>query len=196
MIKRVFDIILSALGLILLSPLFLVLAIAIATDSPGGIFYRQTRVGKNGHPFRIFKFRSMRSGSDKKGQLTVGSTDQRITRTGRFIRKHKLDEFPQLINVLKGDMSLVGPRPEVPKYVAMYNDEQKKVLSVRPGITDYASIEYANENDLLSSSSNPEKTYIDEVMPAKLELNKKYISEAGLRTDIKLIFRTLGKVFK
>ena len=196
MIKRVFDIILSALGLILLSPLFLVLAIAIATDSPGGIFYRQTRVGKNGHPFRIFKFRSMRSGSDKKGQLTVGSTDQRITRTGRFIRKHKLDEFPQLINVLKGDMSLVGPRPEVPKYVAMYNDEQKKVLSVRPGITDYASIEYANENDLLSSSSNPEKTYIDEVMPAKLELNKKYISEAGLGTDIKLIFRTLGKVFK
>ncbi len=196
MIKRVFDIILSALGLILLSPLFLVLAIAIATDSPGGIFYRQTRVGKNGHPFRIFKFRSMRSGSDKKGQLTVGSTDQRITRTGRFIRKHKLDEFPQLINVLKGDMSLVGPRPEVPKYVAMYNDEQKKVLSVRPGITDYASIEYANENDLLSSSSNPEKTYIDEVMPAKLALNKKYISEAGLGTDIKLIFRTLGKVFK
>ena len=196
MIKRVFDIILSALGLILLSPLFLVLAIAIATDSPGGIFYRQTRVGKNGHPFRIFKFRSMRSGSDKKGQLTVGSTDQRITRTGRFIRKHKLDEFPQLINVLKGDMSLVGPRPEVPKYVAMYNEEQKKVLSVRPGITDYASIEYSNENDLLASSSDPEKTYIDEVMPAKLELNKKYISEAGLRTDIKLIFRTLGKVFK
>jgi len=196
MIKRVFDIILSALGLILLSPLFLVLAIAIATDSPGGIFYRQTRVGKNGHPFRIFKFRSMRSGSDKKGQLTVGSTDQRITRTGRLIRTHKQDEFPQLINVLKGDMSLVGPRPEVPKYVAMYNDEQKKVLSVRPGITDYASIEYSNENDLLASSSDPEKTYIDEVMPAKLELNKKYISEAGLRTDIKLIFRTLGKVVK
>jgi lipopolysaccharide/colanic/teichoic acid biosynthesis glycosyltransferase len=196
MAKRAFDIILSFIGLLLLSPVFITLAIAIAFDSPGGVFYRQTRVGKNGHPFRILKFRSMRSGSDKKGQLTVGSKDQRITRTGRFIRRHKLDELPQLINVLKGDMSLVGPRPEVPKYVAMYNEEQKKVLSVRPGITDYASIEYANENDLLASSSDPEKTYIDEVMPAKLALNKKYISEAGLGTDIKLIFRTLGKVFR
>ncbi|MFP4664590.1 MAG: sugar transferase [Bacteroidales bacterium] len=195
MAKRIFDIIFSLLGLIVLSPFFVILAFAIILDSPGGVFYRQIRIGKNGKPFRIYKFRSMRSGSDKKGKLTVGSTDCRITKTGSFIRKYKFDEFAQLINVLKGDMSLVGPRPEVPEYVSKYTDEQKIVLSVRPGITDYASIEYSGENDMLAASSNPEKTYIDEIMPAKLELNKKYIREASLRVDLMLIFRTLKKVF-
>ncbi|MFO7879448.1 MAG: sugar transferase [Bacteroidota bacterium] len=196
MAKRIFDIIFSLLGLIVLSPFFVLLAFAIVLDSPGGIFYRQIRIGKNEKPFRIYKFRSMRSGSDRKGKLTIGSADRRITKTGRFIRKYKFDEFAQLINVLKGDMSLVGPRPEVPEYVSKYTDEQKKVLKVRPGITDYASIEYSGENDLLASSSDPEKTYIDEVMPAKLELNKKYIRDASLRVDLMLIFRTLKKVFK
>ena len=195
MAKRLFDIIISAIGLVLLSPFMLILSIAIMIDSPGGVFYRQVRVGKNGKTFRIFKFRSMQTGSDKKGLLTVGNADMRITRTGKFIRKYKLDEFAQLINVLTGDMSLVGPRPEVPRYVEMYNDEQKKVLKVKPGITDYASIEYSNENEILAKSEDPEKTYIEEVMPAKLKLNEKYIEDMGLKTDIKIIWKTFRKVF-
>lgn len=195
MIKRGFDIIIAFFGLLVLLPFLLILALAILIDSPGGIFYRQVRIGKNEKPFRIFKFRSMRSGSDKKGLLTVGNTDMRITKVGKFIRKYKLDEFAQLINVLIGDMSLVGPRPEVPKYVEMYNAEQKKVLQVKPGITDYASIEYSNENELLAKSENPEKTYIEEIMPAKLALNKKYIENMSLKTDIKIIWMTFKKVF-
>jgi lipopolysaccharide/colanic/teichoic acid biosynthesis glycosyltransferase len=193
--KRLFDIIFSLLGLIVCSPLFLILAIAICLDSAGGAFYRQQRVGKNGKPFNIYKFRSMRTNSDRKVQLTVGSNDKRITKTGRFIRKYKLDELPQLINVLNGDMSIVGPRPEVPKYVSMYTDEQRKVLQVKPGITDYASIEYANENDLLAASSDPEKTYINEIMPDKLALNKKYILEKKFTTDITIIAKTLISLF-
>lgn len=194
MLKRLFDIICSFTGLLLLSPLFLLISIWILLDSRGGIFYRQVRVGRYGHDFGLLKFRSMRPGSDKKGLLTVGGRDNRITRSGYFLRKYKLDELPQLINVLAGDMSLVGPRPEVRKYVDLYSEEQKKVLQARPGITDYASIEYARENDLLAQSNDPEKTYIEEIMPAKLELNMKYISEQGLATDLKIIFKTFGKI--
>jgi lipopolysaccharide/colanic/teichoic acid biosynthesis glycosyltransferase len=195
MLKRIFDFIFSFIGFIVLLPVFIVISIIIVCDSRGGVFYRQVRVGKNGKDFKLFKFRSMATGSDKKGLLTVGGRDSRITRSGYFLRKYKLDELPQLINVMIGDMSLVGPRPEVRKYVDLYNDEQKKVLSVRPGITDYASIEYSNENELLARSTDPEKTYIEEVMPAKLKLNAKYIAEQGLITDLKIIFRTIGKVF-
>lgn len=195
MIKRIFDLIVSFFGLLILLPFLLILAFAIVIDSPGKVFYRQIRVGKNEKTFRIFKFRSMRSGADKKGLLTVGNEDIRITRVGKFIRKYKLDEFAQLLNVLKGDMSIVGPRPEVPKYVNLYTPEQKRVLLVKPGITDYASIEYSNENALLAKSENPEKTYINEVMPAKLILNKKYIENMSLKTDIAIIWITLKKVF-
>ncbi|MBN2667617.1 MAG: sugar transferase [Bacteroidales bacterium] len=195
MLKRLFDIIVSLIGLIVLFPFLIILAVAIMVETPGGIFYMQTRVGKNNKDFKLFKFRSMAQGSDKKGLLTVGK-DARITKVGHFIRKYKLDEFAQLINVLKGDMSLVGPRPEVRKYVELYNDEQIKVLNVKPGITDYASIEYFDENSLLGASKDPEKTYIEEVMPHKLELNKKYISNPSIAHDINLIFKTIQKIFK
>lgn len=194
MVKRLFDIIASFIGLIILLPFLLIIALLILTDSRGGIFYRQVRVGKDNKDFRLFKFRTMAKDSDKKGLLTVGGRDSRITRIGYYLRKYKLDELPQLLNVLIGDMSLVGPRPEVRKYVDMYNAEQRNVLSVKPGITDYASIEYSNENELLAKSQDPEQTYIKEVMPAKLLLNKKYIAEQGFSTDIKIIFRTIGKI--
>lgn len=194
MVKRCFDIFASFIGLLLLLPLFVVISIIIVLDSKGGVFYRQVRVGKNNVDFKLYKFRSMATGSDKKGLLTVGGKDSRVTRSGYYIRKYKLDELPQLLNVLFGDMSLVGPRPEVRKYVEMYNAEQLKVLSVKPGITDYASIEYSNENELLAKSSEPEKTYIEEIMPAKLLLNQKYISEQGLLTDLRIIFKTIAKI--
>ncbi|MCD6065397.1 MAG: sugar transferase [Bacteroidetes bacterium] len=194
MLKRLFDIIASLIGLLLLFPFFILIALVISIDSRGGIFFRQVRVGKNNRDFRLFKFRTMATGSDKKGLLTVGGRDSRITRVGYYLRKYKLDELPQLLNVLIGDMSLVGPRPEVRKYVDMYNEEQRKVLLAKPGITDYASIEYVNENELLAKSDNPEQTYILEVMPAKLLLNQKYISEQGLFTDIRIIFKTLLKI--
>ncbi len=193
--KRIFDIFCSFFGLLLLSPLFLIVALLVATTSRGGVFYKQIRVGKDFCNFKILKFRSMRPDSDKKGLLTVGSKDNRVTKVGYFIRKYKIDELSQLINVLVGDMSFVGPRPEVPKYVEMYNEEQRKVLSVRPGITDYASIEYRNENDILAKSDNPEQTYIDEVMPAKLRLNLQYINDMSLAVDIKIIFKTFFKIF-
>lgn len=192
--KRLFDIFASFLGLVFLFPFLFVIGILIVADSRGGVFYRQVRVGKGNKDFRIFKFRTMRPGSDKAGLLTVGAKDNRITGIGIFLRKYKIDEFPQLLNVLIGDMSIVGPRPEVRKYVDMYNEEQLTVLNVRPGITDYASIEYHNENELLAKSTEPEKTYIEEVMPAKLKLNLRYISEAGMLTDIRIIFRTLAKI--
>lgn len=194
--KRLFDIIFSSIGLLILLPVFVVISLLIVIDSRGGIFYRQLRVGKNGKDFRLFKFRSMVSNADKKGLLTVGGNDSRITRIGYYLRKYKLDELPQLLNVLSGDMSLVGPRPEVRKYVNMYSGEQLKVLSVKPGITDYASIEYSNENELLGSVPNPEEVYISEVMPAKLNLNLKYIREQSLLTDIKIIFMTFAKILK
>ena len=194
MLKRTFDIFCSFIGLIVLSPLFFILCFLIALTSKGAIFFLQTRVGKNNIDFKLFKFRTMHTNSDKKGLLTVGGRDPRITPIGYYLRKYKLDELPQLLNVFFGSMSLVGPRPEVRKYVDLYNDEQKKVLLVKPGITDYASLEYFSENELLAKSSNPEKTYIDEIMPAKLELNKKYILKNNVWIDIKLIFRTLKKI--
>ena len=192
--KRFFDIIASLTGIIILTPFFILIFLAVVIGSGFPVFYMQTRVGKDGEDFKVFKFRTMFMDSDKKGLLTVGGHDKRITSVGYFLRKYKLDELPQLFNVLSGHMSLVGPRPEVRKFVEMYNEEQKKVLSVRPGITDYASLEYINENDLLAKSDNPEQTYIKEVMPAKLRLNLKYIKEAGLVTDIKVIFKTIGKI--
>lgn len=194
--KRLFDIIASLIGIIILCPIFFLIFLAVALNSGFPVFYLQTRVGKGNIDFKLFKFRTMFTDADKKGLLTVGGRDPRITPVGYFLRKYKLDELPQLFNVLFGSMSLVGPRPEVRKYVDMYNDEQKKVLSVQPGITDYASLDYINENDLLAKSQNPEETYIKEVMPAKLQLNLKYIQEAGLATDLKLIFKTIGKIFR
>lgn len=196
MLKRIFDLIFSLLGLIILSPLFLIVSILIVWDSKGGIFYRQTRVGKGNVDFKLWKFRTMVTDSDKKGLLTVGLSDSRVTKVGRFLRKYKIDEFPQLINVLKGEMSLVGPRPDVRKYVDLYNLEQKKVLNVKPGITDYASIEYIDESDLLALSDNPEKTYIEVVMPEKLKLNFKYIQEQNLITDIQILVKTILKIIR
>ena len=195
MLKRIFDTILSLFGLIILLPFMLIIAIFIKLDSKGPVFFKQLRVTKNGREFKIFKYRTMRVGSDKYSQITVGK-DDRITKIGSFLRKYKLDEIPQLINVLIGDMSLVGPRPEVPKYVALYTDEQKEILKVRAGITDYASIEFSNENDLLASEEDPEKAYIKKVMPKKIELNKKYISEISMLTDIKIILLTIKKILK
>ena len=194
MVKRIFDIIFSLLGLLLLSPLFIILAILVVLESPGGVFYKQIRVGRGNKDFGLYKFRSMHTGSDKKGLLTVGAKDSRITRTGYILRKYKLDELPQLINVLTGDMSFVGPRPEVRKYVDMYTPEQLKVLDVKPGITDYASIKFRNESELLSKAADPEDYYIKVVMPEKLSYNKEYIENNSFWLDIKLIFMTLYKI--
>lgn len=192
--KRFFDIFFSFLGLLLLSPLFLVLAVWISLDSRGGVFYRQLRVGRGNRDFRLIKFRSMRTDADKAGLITVGGHDPRITRSGYFIRKYKLDELPQLINVLKGDMSFVGPRPEVRKYVDMYTPEQLHVLDVRPGITDEASIAYRNENELLATAADPERFYIETVMPDKLRINLQYVQNHSLWGDIQLIFKTFVAV--
>lgn len=194
--KRIFDIFFSFIGLVFLLPFLLLIGLLIVLDSKGGIFYKQVRVGLNGQDFHLFKFRSMRTDADKKGLLTVGGRDNRITRVGYFIRKYKIDELAQLINVLLGDMSLVGPRPEVRKYVDLYTNEQKKVLNVKPGITDYSSIEYSNESELLGKAKDPEQVYIHEIMPAKLKLNLKYIAEQGMMTDVKIILNTLLKILK
>ena len=194
--KRIFDILASGCGLLILSPLFLVLAIWIKLDSKGPVFYRQVRVGKDSKDFRIYKFRSMRTDADKSSLITIGGRDPRVTYSGYYIRKYKLDELAQLINVFIGDMSLVGPRPEVRRYVDMYTPEQMKVLEVKPGITDYASIEYIDENMLLEESSDPHKTYIEEVMPAKLALNMKYIKNPTLFEYFKLIFMTVFKIVR
>ncbi|MBL7907918.1 MAG: sugar transferase [Bacteroidia bacterium] len=194
MIKRCFDIIVSLIAIIILLPILLLIALWIKIDSRGSIIYKQIRVGKGGRDFGIFKFRTMHPDSDIKGLLTVGGRDPRITNAGYLLRKYKLDELPQLFNVLKGDMSLVGPRPEVRKYVSRYSDEQLKVLSVKPGITDFASIHYSNENEILAKSANPEQTYVQEIMPHKLALNLKYIQEASLMTDLKIIAATVMKI--
>ena len=193
---RFFDFILSLVGLVVLAPIFIVLAIWIKIDSKGPVFYKQVRVGRNGIDFGLFKFRSMVVDADKKGLITVGGRDPRITRSGYFIRKYKLDELPQLINVLVGDMSLVGPRPEVRKYVELYTDEQQKVLSVKPGITDYASIEYVDENEILGKSSDPEKVYIEEIMPEKIKYNMKYINNKSLFEYFKIILLTVLKIVR
>jgi len=194
--KRLFDIFFSFWGLFFLFPFFLLISFLVVLDSKGGVFYKQIRVGKNQNDFKLLKFRTMKPASDKAGLLTVGVKDNRITKIGYYLRKLKLDELPQLINVLRGDMSIVGPRPEVRKYTDLYSAEQQKVLLIKPGITDYASIEYIDENRLLGESTNPEKTYIEEIMPRKLELNLKYINEIGLKTDFKIIFKTIFKIIK
>ncbi len=193
---RLLDIIFSAVGLLLLSPLFLIIYVLIRCESKGGGFYCQQRVGKDGRMFGLYKFRSMRTGSDKKGLITVGGHDSRITRMGYFIRKYKIDELPQLWNVLKGDMSLVGPRPEVKKYVELYTEEQRRVLSVRPGITDYASIEYVDENEILGKADNPDRVYVEEIMPAKIKLNMRYIENRSLKEYFKIIGLTFINIFR
>lgn len=192
--KRLFDILFSLIILILFLPFGIVLSVLIVLESKGGIFYKQERIGKNGIPFYLLKFRSMRTNADKLGKLTVGMRDPRITKIGYFIRKFKLDEFPQFINVLIGEMSIVGPRPDVKEYVDLYSTEERKVLEVKPGITDYASLEYFEESDLLAKSSNPEKTYIEEIMPAKIKLNQKYIANPTLLVDLKIIFLTAKRI--
>ncbi|MBO7287728.1 MAG: sugar transferase [Bacteroidales bacterium] len=194
--KRLFDIIASGCGLLLLSPLLLCIAIWIKLDSEGPVFFRQVRVGRYNKDFRIFKFRSMRVGSDKGSLVTIGGRDPRITRSGYFIRKFKIDELPQLINVFIGDMSLVGPRPEVRHYVNYWTPEQLHVLDVRPGITDPASIKYRNENELLEKADDPEKFYIEVIMQEKILLYLQYVKNASFLYDIKLIFNTLWVVFK
>lgn len=194
--KRLFDILVSLVILTVFLPFGIVLALAIALESRGGVFYRQERIGKDGVPFKLWKFRTMRKDADKQGKLTVGMRDSRITRVGYFIRKSKLDEFPQFINVLSGEMSIVGPRPEVAEYVCLYTPEQREILKVKPGITDYASLEYFKENELLGQSENPKETYIHEIMPAKIELNKKYLANPGIVQDIRIMWMTFLKMIR
>ena len=194
--KRAFDFLFTLFILVLFFPIGLLISILILFSSPGGIFYMQERIGRRGFPFKLYKFRSMRIDADQSGKLTVGMKDPRITQVGIFIRKYKLDEFPQFINVLKGEMSIVGPRPEVREFVALYTDAQKKVLEVKPGITDYASIEYFNENELLAASDDPKKTYIEDIMPHKLKINQKYLANPTLSHDLKIIFKTILWVLK
>jgi lipopolysaccharide/colanic/teichoic acid biosynthesis glycosyltransferase len=194
MIKRIFDIVFSFIGLVILLPFFVLFALMIVIGDGFPVIYGQVRVGKDGKDFRLYKFRTMVKDADKKGLITVGGKDKRITRTGYFLRKYKIDELPQLFNVFIGNMSLVGPRPEVRKYVELYTEEQKKVLSVKPGITDPASIAYSNENELLGKSSDPDATYISTIMPAKLRLNLEYIGRQSFKKDILIIFRTLLKI--
>ena len=192
-VKRIFDFFAALIGIIILLPIFIIVSIAIKLDSPGNIMFLQKRVGKCGKKFDIFKFRTMVTNAERLGkQITVGK-DNRITKVGAFLRKYKIDELPQLFNVLKGDMSLVGPRPEVPKYVALYNEEQKKVLSVRPGITDLASLKYSDENDILGKVENPEEYYINVIMKDKLSLNLEYIEKSNLFFDISLVIKTILK---
>lgn len=193
---RFFDFLFSLLGLIVLSPVFLLISLCIVSDSRGGVFYRQSRVGKDGKDFKLYKFRSMRTGADKRGLITVGEKDSRITRVGYFLRKYKLDELPQLINVLKGEMSLVGPRPEVRKYVDLYTPEQRKVLSVVPGITDYASIEYVDENRILGGAADPDKVYVEEILPDKIRYNMKYIENRSLKEYFKIILLTFYSIVR
>ena len=194
--KRAMDIVLSACALAVLWPLLLLIALAIWIDDPGPVFYRQVRVGRNGKTFRIFKFRSMVMDADKKGLAITVGRDSRITRVGTVLRKTKLDELAQLLNVFLGQMSFVGPRPEVPKYVELYTPYQRQVLLVRPGITDYASIAYRNENNLLAGAPNPEAMYIEQIMPDKIELNMKYLREISPLADIRLILKTIVAVIK
>ena len=193
---RFFDILLSGIGLILLSPVFLAIYIVIRSSSRGPGFYSQKRIGKNGIPFRLYKFRTMRRGSDRGRLITVGGKDTRVTKAGYYIRKYKLDELPQLWNVFIGEMSLVGPRPEVEKYVRLYTPSQRVVLSVSPGITDYASIEFSNENELLGKSDNPERMYVEEIMPKKIQYNLRYINNRTLKEYFKIIFLTVAKISK
>ncbi len=192
--KRTVDICISLLILAFFLPFGLLLMLFISIESAGGVFYLQERVGRNGQLFKLIKFRSMRPNADKGSQITIGNRDPRITKVGYFIRKFKLDEFPQFFNVIKGDMSIVGPRPEVPFYVEMYTEAQRQILVVKPGITDYASLAYFNENEILAKAADPQKVYLEQIMPAKIELNQRYLSDPSLFKDIKIIGLTALKL--
>ncbi len=192
--KRAFDILVSLIILSLFLPIGIVMSIWIFMESRGGVFYQQERIGKNGISFKMLKFRSMRKDADKAGKLTVGMRDPRITNSGYFLRKFKLDEFPQFINVLKGEMSIVGPRPEVKEFVDLYSEDQRQILNVKPGITDYASVEYFNENELLGNSEDPHKTYVEVIMPTKIEMNKKYLERPTIGTDLKIMWATFKRM--
>lgn len=194
MLSFLFNRLAALLGLLFLAPIMFLLGIAIAIDSKGGVFYIQERIGRDGVPFGLFKFRTMRPDADKLGKLTVGDRDPRITEVGYFLRKYKLDELPQLLNVLNGTMNLVGPRPEVAEYVVYYSEKQKKVLQVKPGITDYASLAYFNESELLAASDDPKKTYIEEIMPEKLRMNLEYIERKSLVEDLRIIAKTIRRI--
>jgi lipopolysaccharide/colanic/teichoic acid biosynthesis glycosyltransferase len=195
-LKRILDILLAGTALVILSPLMLFISLIILFGSKGGIFYGQVRMGLHFREFRLYKFRTMRPGSDKKGLITVGGKDNRITAEGYLLRKYKLDELPQLLNILKGDMSIVGPRPEVKKYVELFRDRYQHILTVRPGLTDYASLEYISENEILGQSENPEKTYVEDILPRKLDLADRYIANHSLGDDVKIIWFTFKKICK
>ncbi len=194
MLKRSFDVAFSLGMLLVLSPIFVCIVFFLLFASGCKVFFSQTRIGLHGKEFRLLKFRTMKAGAEASGQLTVGGRDPRITMPGRFLRKYKLDELPQLINVLRGDMSLVGPRPEVPKYVALYTDDQRNVLQIRPGITDFASLKYIDENEILGRADDPEKVYLREIMPAKLALNLKYLEDRSFLIDLKIIILTAWRI--
>ena len=192
---KFFDIIFSFTAVVILCPFFIIIGVLVKIDSFGPVFFIQERIGKNFKPFWLYKFRTMHFDSKDRSLITIGSRDPRITRIGYFLRRLKIDELPQLINVLKGDMSIVGPRPEIRKYVELYTEEQKKVLTVKPGITDYASIEFRNENELLSGIENPDDYYINVIMPEKLKLNIQYVQERSIRQYLKIIILTIFRLF-
>ena len=195
LIKRFFDVLSAMMVMLILSPFLLLISLIIVLDSRGGAFYRQERIGLNQKPFYLIKFRSMRPESDLGSKITIGK-DPRITKIGAFIRKYKIDELPQLFNIVKGEMSVVGPRPEVKQYVDLYSDEQLKVLSVKPGLTDFASIKYFKEQEILGQSDDPQSMYVNEIMPAKLTLNLAYVKEMSFSTDLIIILKTVFKIFK
>jgi len=194
MTKRIFDIVVTLLIGIILFPIALIVSIMIFFECGGGVFFKQERIGLDGKPFYLWKFRTMKKNAESRGQLTIGMKDDRITKLGTFLRKYKLDEIPQLINVLIGEMSLVGPRPEVKKYVDLYNEEQRKILKAKPGITDYASLEYFKENEILGNADDPEKAYIEEIMPHKLRINQKFLRSSGLAQDINVLYLTALRI--
>lgn len=193
--KRILDIVFAFLGLIFLLPLFLLISLLVMIDNPGRILFLQERVGRYEKTFRVIKFRTMKKDAHKKGLITLGSRDKRITRTGYFLRRYKLDEIPQVWNIIRGDMSFVGPRPEVKKYMELLSAEEKRYLAIRPGLTSLAALEYLKVNELLASSRHPEQTYIGEVMPAKLAMNLKYLEDMGFRTDLRILLRTIPALF-
>lgn len=195
-VKRLFDIAASSTGLLLLSPFLLLLAVAVKIDSRGPVFFRQVRAGQFNRPFRILKFRTMVADAENIGAQISSGDDPRITKVGGFLRKYKLDEFPQLINVLKGEMSIVGPRPELPRFVAAYQDDYREILQVKPGITDFASLEYKDENELLKAAEDPERKYLEEILPVKIAYYHRYLKERSLKTDVMLILKTLWGIIR
>lgn len=194
MTKRLFDILVTLMIGVVLFPIALIVSLMILLEGGGGVFFKQERIGLHGKPFYLWKFRTMKKNSEERGQLTIGMKDDRITKLGIFLRKYKLDEIPQLLNVLTGEMSLVGPRPEVKKYVDLYNEEQRKILNAKPGITDYASLEYFKENEILGNAQDPEKAYIEEIMPHKLRINQKFLRSSGLSQDINVLYLTALRI--